>query len=193
MSVAFAPPGRCGNCGARVGAPGYLVEVALLGGAVVLWVAHRPGWETAALGWWLVWAVGLAFVDVGVHRLPNRMTFPAALGTVALLGVAALVEHRPHAWVRAVLAAAGVAVFFAVLTLVFGRRGPGLGDAKLMLGLVAVLGWLGWPAVVDGLLLGLVAQAVVGVGTLLAGRRGTRLPMGPFMVAGAVAAVALLG
>jgi leader peptidase (prepilin peptidase)/N-methyltransferase len=82
---------------------------------------------------------------------------------------------------------------FAAMTFAFGRRGPGLGDAKLMLSTVAVLGWIGWPAVVDGLLLGLTGQALVAVALLVAARRTARLPMGLFLVAGALAGVALRG
>ena len=161
--------------------------------AVVLALAARPVWETLAFAWWAGFAVALVFVDVAVRRLPDRLTYPAAAGTLALLGAAALVEHQGHAWVRAALAAVGLALVFAALTLVLGRRGPGLGDAKLMLATMPVLGWLGWPAVVDGLLLGLTAQGVVAVALLVSGRRHVRLPMGLFLVTGTLAAIALLG
>lgn len=193
LSPAFAPPGRCPGCRARVAAPGYLVELAAVAAAAVLVLAARPVWETLAFVWWAGFAVALVFVDVAVRRLPDRLTYPAAVGTLALLGVAALVEHRGHTWVRAALVAVGFFVAFALLTLVLGRRGPGLGDAKLMLATMAVLGWIGWPAVVDGLLLGLTAQGLVAVALLVTGRRRTRLPMGLFLVVGALAAVALLG
>ncbi len=193
MSRAFAPAGRCGACGHRVAAPGYLVEAAIVVAVAVLAAVHRPVWETAAFAWWAAWAIGLAFIDVAVHRLPNRMTYPAAVGTVGLLGVAALVEHHGHAWIRAILAAGGIALVFAVLALLLGRRGPGLGDAKLMLSTLAVLGWISWAAVVYGLLVAVTAQGLVAVALLVAGRRSARLPMGAFLVAGALLSLALVG
>ncbi len=193
LSTAFAPPGRCPGCAARVAAPGYPVELAAVVVAAVLVVGARPVWQTLAFVWWACWAVVLVFVDVAVRRLPDRLTYSAAAGTVALFGVAAVADDAAGAWVRAVLAGVGVALAFAVLTFALGRRGPGLGDAKLMLSTMAVLGWISWAAVLDGLLLGLTAQGLVAVVLLVSGRRDARLPMGLFLVAGAVAAVALLG
>ncbi len=192
LSTAFAPTGRCPACDARIAAPAYLVEIATAVAVAVLVVAGRPVWETVAFAWWAAWAIALVFVDVAVRRLPDRLTYPAAAGTIALLGVAALIERQTDAWLRAVIAAAGSALVFAVLTFAFGHRGPGLGDAKLMLSTMAVLGWIGWPAVVDGLLLGLTAQGLAAVALLVSGRRTVRLPMGLFLVAGALAGVALL-
>ena len=186
MSRAFLPPGRCGACGRRISAPGWLVEVGVLVVIIVLVLARRPGWEIAAFAWWALCALALAFVDAAVHRLPNRMTYPAAFGTIALLGVAAIAEHQGHAWVRAVIAATGGAVVFAALALLLGRRGPGLGDAKLMLSTLAVLGWISWAAVVIGLLLSLTAQAIWAAALLTTGHasRSTSLPLGPFLVGG---------
>ncbi|HEY0697627.1 MAG TPA: prepilin peptidase, partial [Micromonospora sp.] len=57
----------------------------------------------------------------------------------------------------------------------------------------ALLGWLGWPMVLFGLLVALSAAAVVSL-LLLAARRirwAGHLPFGPFLVLGTLTALAL--
>ncbi|HEY2265842.1 MAG TPA: hypothetical protein VGI96_24680 [Streptosporangiaceae bacterium] len=57
-----------------------------------------------------------------------------------------------------------------------------------------MLGWTSWQALITGTFLGL-ALAVCG-GALIAAHRASRtsqLPLGPFMLAGALAAIVLLG
>ncbi len=185
LSAAFTPAGRCRHCGRRVAAAGFLVELAAAATAVILVVAGRPWPETVAFAWWAGFALVLAFVDTAVHRLPDRLTLPAAAGTIVLLGLAALVEHNGAALLRAVEAAAGGALLFAILTLLLGRHGTGPGDAKLMLSTLAVLGWISWPAVLAGLFVAFAAQSLAGL-ALLAARatsRPARLPLGPFLFA----------
>ena len=67
----------------------------------------------------------------------------------------------------------------------------GFGDVKLAGVLGIYLGWIGWGAVIVGGFLGFLFGAVVGVGLMVAGRAGrrTKVPFGPFMVAGALVAV----
>ncbi|GAA3744053.1 A24 family peptidase [Plantactinospora mayteni] len=189
----LTPSATCAGCGARVGAPPLAVEFALLLAVAAVLVAARPPIESIAFGWWAVCAVPLLFVDVAVHRLPDRLTYAAAAGTLGLLGVAALVDGDFSAWWRAVLAGLGAALFLAGTTLLLGRRGFGLGDAKLALSAVAVLGWLGWPAVVVGALLTFGASALCGLALLATRRigRGGHLPFGPFLVLGTLATLAL--
>lgn len=189
----LSPRARCANCAARVGAPPLTVEFVLLLAVAVLVVAGRPLPESIAFAWWAGCAVPLLFVDVAVHRLPDRLTFAAAGGTLALLGVAALVAGDPSAWWRAVLAGLGAGLSFGVSTLLLGQRGFGLGDAKLALSSVALLGWLGWPAVVLGLLLAFTGSALCALVLLATRRIGWRghLPFGPFLILGTFGALAL--
>jgi hypothetical protein len=143
----------------------------------------------AAYAWWAFWAVPLVAVDLAVHRLPDRLTYCAAIGVYAFL----LLGGDGGAWVRALLASVGVAGLFAVSTLLLGRRGFGLGDAKLALSCAALLGWVGWPTVVVGLMVAFFASGVVS-GALLAARRvrwSTHLPFGPFLVLGTLAGLML--
>ncbi|MDG4778543.1 A24 family peptidase [Micromonospora sp. WMMD961] len=190
---ALGPAARCGRCRARVGPPPGTVEVAVLTAVLLLLaLADSAGGALPALAWWLGWTIPAVLVDLAVHRLPDRLTLPAAAGTWLLLGVAAL-DAEPGHWLRAVLAGAGLALFFASTTLLLGRRGFGLGDAKLALSVGALLGWYGWPVLLVGLLLAFGLSALLSVG-LLAARRAhwnTHLPFGPFLLLGTVGALLL--
>ncbi|MFI2384394.1 prepilin peptidase [Micromonospora sediminicola] len=181
---ALGPTARCPGCRARVGAPPALVEVALLAAVAALVLAGGPPATRLALAWWLGWAVPMALVDAAAHRLPDRLTWPAAAGTWVLLGVAALAGPGPSPWLRATAAGLALGAGFAATTLLLGRRGFGLGDAKLALGAGALLGWYGWPVLVAGLVLAVTLSGVAGV-VLLVLRRvrwSAHLPFGPFLV-----------
>ncbi|MEV0155401.1 A24 family peptidase [Micromonospora sp. NPDC050686] len=190
---ALGPAARCPGCRRRVGAPPWTVEAALVLALAVVAVADGPPAGRLALAWWLGWAVPLCFVDVAVHRLPDRLTLPAAAGTWALLGLAAATGPGPGPWLRAVAGAALLALFFASTTLLLGARGFGLGDAKLALSAGALLGWYGWPLLVVGPALACVLSGVVALALLLARRVrwSSHLPFGPYLVLGTIAAVLL--
>ncbi|MGC4861995.1 prepilin peptidase [Micromonospora sp. DT41] len=191
---ALTPVGRCGRCRAPVGPPPGIVEVAALAAVVLLVLVGPAAGALPALAWWLGWTIPAVLVDLAVHRLPDRLTLPAAAGTWLLLGAAALVAAEPAPWLRAVAAGTGLALLFATSTLLLGRRGFGLGDAKLALSVGALLGWYGWPVVVVGLLLAFGLSALVSIG-LLAARRArwsTHLPFGPFLLFGTAGALLLV-
>lgn len=77
--------------------------------------------------------------------------------------------------------------------MLLGRRGFGLGDAKLVLSSAAVLGWFGWGPVFLGLMVAFVAAALTSVVLLVAGRVrwSGHLPFGPFLILGSMVALAL--
>lgn len=188
----WSPAGRCAACGTPTGAPPYVVELAtigvlLLGGALVV---TRPVLPNLAFTWWMLWAVPLVLVDLAVHRLPDRLTYPAATGAWLLLGGAAITGvGRSGDWLRALAAGLLVAALFAASTLLLGRRGFGLGDAKLALGAAALLGWVGWSAVLFGLVVAVTGSGLSAVVLLLARRVrwASELAFGPFLVLGTAA------
>ncbi|MFC7546449.1 prepilin peptidase [Plantactinospora sp. GCM10030261] len=194
----WSPVGRCAACGTRTGPPPYVVELLTLGVLLLAgWLAFTgPVLPAAAFAWWALWAVPLVLIDLAVHRLPDRLTYPAALGAWLLLGGGMLAgDGRPADWLRAGGAGLLVAALFAASTLLLGRRGFGLGDAKLALGTGVLLGWVGWPAVLFGLL---VAVTVSGLSALflLVARRvrwASELAFGPFLVLGTAVAWLLAG
>ncbi|WP_231932435.1 prepilin peptidase [Micromonospora rifamycinica] len=190
---ALGPTARCPRCRGRIGAAPFAVEALSLLAVAVLVLVDGAVAERVALAWWLGCAVPLVLVDIAVHRLPDRLTWPAAAGTWALLGVAALAGAGAGPWLRAVTAGAALGLAFAATTLLLGRRGFGLGDAKLALGVGALLGWQGWGVLVTGLVLTFLLSALVSVALLATRRVGwsSHLPFGPFLVAGTCAALLL--
>ncbi|MFC4149021.1 prepilin peptidase [Micromonospora mangrovi] len=183
---ALGPAARCPGCRGRVGAPPGVVEAALVVALVVVALVDGSVGERLTVAWWLAWAVPLALIDAAVHRLPDRLSYPAAAGTWALLGLTALTSAGPAPWLRATVAGVGLALGFAATTLLLGRRGFGLGDAKLALSVGALLGWYGWPVLVVGLVLTFTLSALTAL-ALLATRRArwsSHLPFGPFLIAG---------
>lgn len=193
------PAGRCGSCGQRIGAPAYLLELAALAAAALVVVAvvagGRSAWGAVAFAGWAAAAVALTFIDLAVHRLPDRLTLPAAAWVLAWLGIDAATSDAGPAWVRAAVAAGICGLGFALVTLAFGARGFGLGDAKMALGAGALLGWLGWSALVAGLFLSFLGSGLTATVLLItcrAGRKDT-LPFGPFLAAGTLVTLAWVG
>ncbi|MCW2695373.1 MAG: Peptidase prepilin type [Modestobacter sp.] len=195
-TAAVTPSGRATLPGVTSAPARTGIPVAALGPGALAGVAVALGFGfSAQLPAWL-WAVAigvpLAAVDLREHRLPNRLLAIGAAGGAALLLVAAAVDGAWPALVRAGLAAL---VAFAVLLgmALLAPAGLGMGDVKLAGLLGLSLGWLGWPVLLLGLLLGFVAQALVGVVLLLTRRAGrrTELAFGPALLGGSLAAALL--
>ena len=173
---------------ARIG-----VMTALLAGLLAGSVEQsglRPA--TAALAWAAGAAVVLGAVDLAVHRLPDRVTYPAAAVCVAAFLVDAVVLGSWGALVRA-LAAGAVAFAVATAVRVLAPQGFGFGDVKLLGLLGLVLGWFGWGVLMAGVFLGLLSGAMVSLGLLATRRVGwrTAIPFGPPLLVGAVLVLAL--
>ncbi|HEX2771272.1 MAG TPA: prepilin peptidase, partial [Micromonosporaceae bacterium] len=144
--------GRCPGCGRRP-SPGWAVTVPL---SATAWaaVAAAVGLTPALPAFLLLaaLAVPLALIDLKVLRLPDPLVSTAFLGGVALLAVAAAAEGTPDDLLRALAAAALSGVAYVVLALIPGSQ-LGFGDVKLGAVLGLYLGWLGWFAVVAGVVL----------------------------------------
>lgn len=119
--------GRCPACKARIGPYPLAAEVTTAEALAAVAARASSGWELAALPWLALIAVPLAFTDIAVHRLPDRLTAAAFGGTLVLLAVAALTGHEPGRLARAAAGAAVLAGFYLLLCLI--RPGEtGLGD-----------------------------------------------------------------
>lgn len=187
--------GRCRDCGATFSARYLLVE-ALTG--VLFGVAW---WFTLGMGgmydtpdarlvrfvidaWFVLTMVVITFIDIDHKLILDKVTIPSiGLAYVASFGLG-------HAWWEGLL---GVAIGYGGPWLIGeiyyrlrGREGLGLGDAKL-LALVGAL--LGWKGVVFSLFGGSVIGSIIGVIHLARARKeimSTELPFGPFLAAAAV-------
>ncbi|MBO1266525.1 prepilin peptidase [Arthrobacter cavernae] len=176
-------------------------------------------WDASPWGFWLVvaaclyfavMAVRLTIIDVRHHLLPNRIVFPSyGVAGVLLLGAAVLAEVSGAAvpgkvpdgganlfGVPGLGTVAGGAVlwlFYFVLRVIY-PAGMGFGDVKLAGVLGLYLGYLGWAHVFAGTFAAFLFGGVWGL-AVLATRRGnlkSAIPFGPFMLAGAAAAMLLL-
>jgi len=145
--------------------------------------------------WLVLCGVPLAVIDLRVRRLPDALTGACIAGIATLLTAAAVVSGHVQSLARAGLAAASVALFFALLAL--ARPGSaGLGDAKLGLSTGAFAAWFGWGVLLTSLLAAFLLAAGYGL-YLLATRRATlpggSLPFGPFLLAGCLLTTLLAG
>ena len=129
--------------------------------------------------------IALSVIDFEHFLLPNRIVYPLAVATVALLVVAAVGDGAWDTFGRALLGGVAATVALGVLHLV-SPRSMGFGDVKLAFVLGLVLRWLGWEELVLGLFCGFLAGAVVGVALIVIRHRGRKdhLPFGPFLAFG---------
>jgi len=178
--------GQCRDCSAPIGWRYPAVEAST--GVLFAVIGWRFGLSPLLVALLFVAATGvaLALIDLDHQRLPFRITVPATVVTVLLLGVDAVASGPGPVVVAAASAAAWLSVYGGVW-LVTSGRGMGLGDVVLAPLLGLVLGWLGWGSSLVGLAGGLAGGAVVGVALIATGRAGrrSRVPHGPFMLAGA--------
>ncbi len=191
---------RCRDCGSRISVRYPLVELgtALFFAAVA--VAFLPpaltaltppeglgrGLLLAALLYLASISVGLALIDVDTRRLPDRVVLPAYPVLATLLLPAALLIEEPARLLGASLGCVGMLASYLALA-VIKPGGMGLGDVKLAGVLGLVLGWLGWQQVVVGAFSAFLLGGVCAIALVLAGRarRGSSIPFGPWMLAGA--------
>lgn len=172
-------------------APGVLAAACAVAAVLTLlvhgWRADLPAAVVLAVA-----GVLLAAEDLASHRLPNAVLAPTAVALGLLLLVATLTTGAWDALVRAAVAAVACGLGYLVLALL-RPTGLGMGDVKLGALLGAWLGWLGWGAVVLGVLAGFVLGGVAGLVLILARRatRTTAIAFGPWMLLGAAVAGAV--
>lgn len=180
--------GRCADCRAPISARYPLVEA--LTAVLFVAVTARFGlsWELPAYLYLAAAAIALTMIDLDVHRLPDAIVWPSYYVAVALLVPAAVLTDASAAIFRGLLAAAALWLLFLVIRL-FGPMG--WGDIKLAPLLGFYLGWLGWEAVAVGAFAGFLLGGVAGVVLMATGaaRLSSRIPFGPYMLAGAFVAV----
>jgi leader peptidase (prepilin peptidase) / N-methyltransferase len=181
-----------------------------------LWGTSVPAFWLllAACVYFAIMAARLTVIDVRHHLLPNRIVFPSyAIAGVLLLGAAIAVTLAGGAagsasggtvasapdggasflGVPALGIVAGGAVlwvFYFILRLAY-PPGMGFGDVKLAGVLGLYLGYLSWAHVFAGTFAAFLFGGLWSLG-VLAARRGTlksAIPFGPFMLAGAAAAM----
>jgi leader peptidase (prepilin peptidase)/N-methyltransferase len=165
--------------------------VALLAAAVALVWGPRDLAAVAVVGT-VVATTLLAFVDLAIHRLPNRAVLPLWAGALAWLALTAAITQSWRPLLGAVAGSLALGAVYLGLALV--RAGAmGGGDVKLATALGLTAGWYGfhawtWVCVAPFCIGGLAA--VVG---LLSRRLSwtAHMPFGPALALGYLMAIVL--
>ncbi|MFC6238359.1 prepilin peptidase [Longivirga aurantiaca] len=178
--------GRCRGCGTSI-SPRYLVVEALTGVLFVLMLLHFGlSWALPAYLYLVAVGVALAFIDYDTKRLPDVLTLPSYAVALVLLLLPAILDGDWTSYLRAVLGGLALLAFYFVVWFI-RPDAMGFGDVKFAGVLGIYLGWLSWGHVALGGFLGFLLGAVGGVALMAftsAGRK-TKVPFGPFMIAGA--------
>lgn len=182
--------GKCRRCTTKIGVEPLVIEI--INGTLCGLLAWKFGtrWALGAFGVLVSGLLALSWIDLKTKRLPRQITYATAALGVPLLALDSIVRGEPR---RLVMMAAGAAIAFAFMAIVYvaSRGGMGDGDVRLSPLLGAFLGWISLVLVPLGLFLGFLLGSVVGVGLIAVGKAGrkTAVPFGPFLAAGTVLAV----
>ncbi len=138
--------------------------------------------------------VGLSWIDIAHHRLPDLLTLPSVAVAVALVASTKLLAPESGALWRALLCGAVLAVVFALIARV-SPRSMGRGDVKLVPTLGVLTGYVSALTTVVAITLAFVLGALVALVGLAARRMtmASALPFGPFLLLGAWTALVLPG
>ena len=160
----------------------------------ITWMVMAPGQPLLVPAVYVlsVWfMVPLAFIDLDVHRLPDRIQLPAYPILAVLLAACSYATSDWAAYGRALLAGAALWLLFLVMALVLPGGGIGFGDVKLAGLLGMLLGWLTWAHVIIATMATFLIGGVVAVALLLTRRKGgsDEFAYGPSMLLGAIVAL----
>ena len=146
--VLAGPPVRARALAHGVAPPALAVEAAAALALAVTAARAASPWPLAGLGWLMLCAVALAFIDAAIRRLPDPLTGAAFAGPwVSSRSPRSIVAATPAQLGLAALAGAALCGFYLALFII-RPSGMGLGDVKLAAGVGTALGWLGWQALV---------------------------------------------
>ena len=163
---------------------------AVLFGVMAARLANEQAWSIPAYLYFAAIGVALAAIDLDVKRLPDVLTLPSypVMGVLLLIPTIAYGEWSAYAqaWLF------GLALFaFYFLLMMLKPGAMGFGDVKFSGVVGLALGWFGWRVLLVGGFMGFLIGGIVGIALMVAGRAGrkSKVPFGPFMIAGAFVGV----
>lgn len=131
------------------------------------------------LGYFAATTIPLIVIDLRERRLPNRITIPGFI--VSLAGLMLSMD-----WLRLSVSLGMSALIFAIGTLISIKGLIGMGDVKLMTGLGLLLVWFSPHLLWQSLLWTFVTAGVFVLGGLLFKKITTRstIALGPYLLVG---------
>lgn len=176
--------GRCRCCGEKIPAECLIAELA--GAAAFVCAGLRFG-LCPELGQWLVFAavlLALSLTDAAKRIIPDKLLLLLAVNRAVWFFVLCHGVREVLAAVKALAVPAALLALVLVMEKVLGREAMGGGDMKLLFVLALYLTWAElFLTLLAGCVLGLLWAALTG------GKKGTAMPFGPFLAAGAVLTV----
>jgi leader peptidase (prepilin peptidase) / N-methyltransferase len=170
---------KCSGCKAPISAryPAIELITGLLGAlAIAFFGVTWAGLGALIFTWTLV---ALTCIDIDTQLLPDNMTLPLLwIGLIFnLFGVFAPLKD---AVIGAMLGYLILWSIYWLFKLITGKEGMGYGDFKLLGALGA---WFGWQKVPTIILLSSAVGAVIGIGLMIAAKRGKEVPIpfGPYL------------
>ena len=179
--------GKCARCKAPISFRYPAVEIAA--GVLAAVMAWRFGYSAALLGALVFsWALlALTFIDLDTQLLPDDITLPLLWAGLLANMFGAFTDLR-----SAVLGAVGGYMLLWLVywgfRLIAKKEGMGYGDFKLLAALGA---WVGWQVLPFIVVVSAGVGAIVGGIVLWLSKRGmeTRIPFGPYLALGGLAAL----
>ncbi|GAA1440207.1 A24 family peptidase [Leifsonia poae] len=131
-------------------------------------------------------SVALAAIDLDTRTLPNRIVLPAYLVGGGFIIASAVLTGDLGGPIGAGIGLAALFILYFTLAMV-RPGGMGFGDVKLAGVIGMYLGYLGWGPLAIGAFSAFVLGGVFGIALLALrrARRGSGIPFGPWMLAGA--------
>ena len=176
--------GRCRYCGEKI--PAECLAAELAGAAAFACLGARVG-RTPELGQWLVFAallLALSLTDWAKRIIPDKLLLLLAANRAVWFFILGHGVREVLETVKALAVPAALLALVLVMETLLGREAMGGGDIKLLFVLALYLGWAElFLTLLAGCVLGLLWAALTG------GKKGTAMPFGPFLAAGAVLAV----
>jgi len=158
---------------------------------VMLW-AFGIDWVLVSVIPFVVFLSAMTVIDLRELRIPDKLTRPASVAAIPLLGLSSLTDELDVSLVGALLGALVMGAFYFILFFIY-PAGMGFGDVKLAPIIGAQLGFFGWIPAARGVIAAYLIVGPIAILLLVFGRahRKTGFPFGPFMAAGSVVALVL--
>jgi leader peptidase (prepilin peptidase)/N-methyltransferase len=184
--------GRCRQCGEPISVRYPAVELltGLMFAAFTARLIDDQPWAVPAYLFFAAIGIALAGIDLDVKRLPDVLTLPSYPVMAALLLAPAIADDHWSWYLRAALGGIALFAFYFALLVIY-PGGMGFGDVKFS-GVVGIaLTWFGWSVLAVGGFLGFMFGGLIGGALMMLGRAGrkSKVPFGPFMIAGAFVGV----